>query len=402
MANQLLTIGQVTREALDVLENNLTFTKFIRHDFDDQYGIAGAKIGTVLNIRKPPRYVGRVGQGLQLEDATETQVPLTLTTQRGVDIAFSTADLKLSIDDFADRFIKPGIASVANNIDLDGMQQYLKVYNTIGTPGTVPNALLTYLTAGQRLDEEATPRDDQRSVVISPAMQAVIVDALKGLFQSSSDIAEQYEKGTMGKVIGFKWSMDQNTPTQTIGALGGTPTVNAGGQTGASLVTNGWTAAAATRLNQGDVFTIAGVFAVNPQSRQSTGSLRNFVATSAAASDGSGNMTIQISPSIVTSGPFQTVTASPAASAPITVYGAANTVTPQGLAFHKDAFVIASADLPLVEGVDKCQRVRSKQLGFSLRMIRAYDINTDRLPCRTDVLYGHQTLYPELACRVAS
>ena len=406
MANTLLTISMITREALRVLENNLTFTKYVRRDFDDSFGRAGAKIGTVLNIRKPARYAGRVGQGLSIEDATETQVPLVLNTQRGVDIAFTSQDLALTVDDFSDRFIRPAIANVANNIDFDGLAQYFNVYNQIGTPGVVPNALLTYLQAGQRLDEEAAPRDDLRSLVISPAMQATILDALKGLFQSSTDIATQYESGKMGLSIGFKWSMDQNVGVNTIGILGGSPTVNQAGQTGATLVTNNWTASAATRLKKGNVFTIGsgatGVFAVNPQNKQSTGALRQFVATTDGASDGSGNMTINISPSIITSGPFQNVVAAPGAGATINVNGAASTASPQGLAFHKDAFALGCADLPLPGGVDMAARVSDKQLGLSLRLVRAYDINTDRFPTRIDVLYGWVTLYAELACRVAS
>ena len=406
MANTLLTISMITREALRVLENNLRFTKYVRRDFDDSFGRAGAKIGTVLNIRKPARYVGRTGQGLSIEDATETLVPLVLNTQRGVDIAFTSQDLALSIDDFSDRFIRPAIANVANNVDADGMKQYVNVFNEIGTPGTVPNALLTYLQAGQRLDEEACPRDDMRSLVISPAMQATIVDTLKGLFQESTEIARQYEEGTMGRSIGFKWSMDQNTQVNTIGVLGGSPTVNNANQTGSSLITNNWTAAALQRLNVGNVFTIGsgstGVFAVNPQSKQSTGALRNFVVTAPGSSDGSGNMTISIYPPITISGPFQTVTGSPASGATINVIGAASTATPQGLAFHKDAFALGVADLPLPGGVDMAARVADKQLGMSIRLVRAYDINTDRFPTRIDILYGWTTLYPELACRVAS
>jgi hypothetical protein len=384
----------------------------VRRDFDDSFGRAGAKIGTVLNIRKPARYSGRVGQGLSIEDATETQVPLALTTQRGVDIAFTSQDLALTVDDFSDRFIRPALANVANNVDFDGLQQYLNVFNTVGTPGTVPNALLTYLQAGQRLDEEAAPRDDLRSMVISPAMQATIIDTLKGLFQSAMDIATQYESGKMGLSIGFKWSMDQNVAINTVGVLGGAPTVNAGGQTGASLITNNWTAAAATRLKKGNVFTIGsgttGVFAVNPQNKQSTGALRQFVALADGVSDGAGNMTISIAPSITVSGPFQNVTGltgaitGPAAGATINVLGAASTASPQGLAFHKDAFALGSADLPLPGGVDMAARVSDKQLGLSIRLVRAYDINTDRFPTRIDLLYGWTTLYPELACRVAS
>src|SRR6266404_2976535 len=334
----------ITRESLRVLENNLTFTKFVRRDFDDSFGRAGAKIGTVLNIRKPPRYVGRVGQGLHIEDATETSVPLVLNTQRGVDIAFTSQDLALSIDDFSDRFIKPAIANVANYIDFDGLSQYLNVYNTIGTPGTVPSALLTYLQAGQRLDEEAAPRDNQRSLVISPAMQATIVDALKGLFHSSTEIEEQYESGTMGLTIGFKWSMDQNTRTHTIGGLGGTPAVASVPADGATtLATSGWTASTAT-VKRGDVFTIGGggttpVNAVNPQNRQNTGALRQFVITADVTSDSGGLMTLPIDPPFAATGAFQTITQLPttgSTNGALTFFGAASTVTPQGLAFHKD------------------------------------------------------------------
>jgi hypothetical protein len=407
MANTLLTISMITRESLRILENNLTFSKFVRRDFDDQFDVSGAKIGQVLNIRKPPRYVGRVGQGIQIEDATETSVPLALTTQRGVDIAFSSADLALSIDDFSDRFIKPAVANVANGIDYDGMQQFRSVFNEVGTPGTVPNALLTYLQAGQKLDEQAAPRDNDRANVISPAMQATIVDALKGLFQDSDSIAEQYLRGTMGKTIGFKWSMDQNCGQHTVGAYAGsTPIVTVAGQNGSSILSSGWVATT-TVLKYGDVITFAGVYAVNPQSRQSTGSLAQWVVTADVTSGGGGLATIPVSGpggfGIITAGPFQNASVSPAASAVISINGASGTgPSSRGLAFHKDAFAFACADLPLPGGVDMAGRMADKQLGMSLRLVRAYDINSDRFPCRVEILYGWTTLYPELAVRIAS
>lgn len=396
----------ITREALMVLENNLTFSKFVRRDFDDEFGRSGAKIGTVLNIRKPPRYVGRVGQALQLEDATETSVPLTLNVQRGVDIVFSSQDLALSIDDFSKRFIEPAIANVANGIDFDGLSQYLNVYNEIGVPGTVPNQLLTYLQGGQRLDEEAAPRDKERSLVISPAMQATIVDALKGLFQDGDEIARQYEEGTMGRTIGFKWSMDQNVRTQTVGAYAGVVgTVSAANQSGSAITTTGWTGNAAI-LNQGDVISFPGCYAVNPQNKQSTGSLRQFVVTANVVAAGGGTATIPISGpgglGIVLAGPFQTCTAPPTNGGAVNIQGASGVSTPRGLAFHKDAFAFACADLPLPGGVDIADRAHDKQLGCSIRLVRAYDINSDRFPTRLDILYGWTTLYPELACRIAS
>jgi len=402
VANTLLTISMITREALRVLENNLTFTKTVNRQYDDRFGVEGAKIGTVLNVRKPPRYVGRTGAAISIEDATETQVAVTLDTQFGVDISFTSEDLALKIDDFSKRFVSPAVATIANKIDHSGLALYKSIYNAVGTPGTTPNALLTYLQAGVKLDDNAAPMDGDRSVCITPMMQATIVDALKGLFQQSSAIASQYRRGQMGTAIGFDWFMDQNCNTHTYGPQGGTPLVNGASQTGASLITDGWTASAASRLKEGDVFTIAGVSSVNPQSRQSTGALQQFVCTADKSSDGSGNLTATISPSITVSGAFQTVTGSPADNAAIVVAGAASTVSPQGLLHHKDAFTLAMADLPLPQGTDMAARVSDSQLGMSIRMIRDYDITTDKFPCRLDVLFGWAVLRPELACRIQS
>ena len=399
MANTYLTISMITREALRVLSNNLAFTRGATTEYNDKFGVEGAKIGTTVNVRKPPRYVGRTGTAISIENATETQVAVTLDTQFGVDLSFSSADLKLSIDDFSKRFIRPAIATIANKIDNDGLKLYKKVYNTVGAQGTVPNALLTYLNAGVKLDDEATPMDGQRNLVITPQMQATIVDALKGLFQSATAIADQYRSGQMGVAAGFNWFMDQNCATHTIGAHGGTPLVNGASQTGASLVTDGWTASTAV-LKEGDVITLAGVNAVNPQSGESTGVLRQFVVTANVTSDGSGNATIAISPSITTGTGFQTVTGSAADNAAITVSGTASATARIGLAHHPDAFTLVTADLPVPNGTDMAARANDPDSGLSIRLVRDYDITTDLFPCRLDVLYGWAALRPELAVRV--
>lgn len=386
-----------------VLENNLTFAKFVNREYDKTFkGFGGAKIGTTLNVRKPVRFIGRTGQAINLENLVETQVPVTLTTQFGVDFEVTSTQMTLQIDEFSDRFIKPAVAKIANQIDSDGLSlASTAIYNAVGTPGTTPSTLQTYLSAGALLDKTATPRDGQRSVVINPDGQATIVGALSGLFNDTTEVSKQYKTGTMGLTGGLKWSMDQNVANHTVGPLGGTPAVNGANQTGASLITNGWTAAAALRLNQGDIFTIAGVFGVNPQSYQSTGSLQQFVVTANVNSDGTGAATIPISPAIVTSGSGQTVTASPASGALLTVLGAANTVTPQNIAFHKDAFTLACADLDLPKaGIIEGARYSDDQLGMSIRYISAYDVTNDLWISRFDVLYGWAVLRPELACRI--
>lgn len=407
MSNQILTISMITREALRILENDLAFTRGVNRNYDDQFAIAGAKIGDTINIRKPTRYIGRTGQALNIEDQTETSVPLQLNTQFGVDIVFSDKDLLLSMDDFSERFLKPAVATVANKVDLDGLTMAKNsVYNSVGTPATTPSALLTYLSAGVKMDFEACPKDRMRSIVIDPLAQATIVDSLKALFHDDKELAEQYLSGNMGRAAGFNWSMDQNVVHHTSGQLGGTPLVNGANQTGSSLITDGWTSAAATRLKKGDVFTVASVNAVNPQNRQSTGQLRQFVCTADGVSDGSGNMTIAISPAINppnVSGAltqYQTVDSSPADNAALTISTTASQVSTENMAFHRDAFVLGTADLELPGGVDMAARVSSPESGLSIRMVRAYDINLDRRPCRLDILYGWAPLYPELACRV--
>jgi hypothetical protein len=405
--NTYLTIDMITRELLRLLENNLSFAKQVSRDYDDEFGVAGAKIGDTLRVRKPSRFLGRTGRILATEDYTEQYVNVQLTTQFGVDLEFTSKDLLLSLDDFSQRILRPAGATIANKVDRDGLIMATQAaFHSVGQPGTVPNTLLTYLEAGAKLDDAAAPRDGQRAVVIGPWMQATIVNALQGLFHSSDEIERQYEEGNMGTSAGFKWSMDQNVQTHQVGPLGGTPVVGAAGQTGSSIATTGWTAVAALRLRQGDVITIGAggdeVYGVNPQSRQSTGELQQFVVTANVSSAADGTATIPISPAIIPSGQYQTVVAAPAAGAEINVIGTTNQQSPQGIAFHRDAFTLVCADLPLPNGTDRAARVSSRQLGLSIRMIRDYDIVNDLFIARTDLLYGWAALYPELSCRIWS
>ena len=399
MSNSLLTIGMITRESMRVLESMLPFTKNVNTQYSDQYARDGAKIGDTVSVRRPPRYVGRDGPNLQVEASVEGSVPLTLN-QAGCDIAFNTKDLTLSIDDFKKRFIIPAMATVAGKIELAGMQQYKNVYNVVGTPGTLPVAS-TLGTANALLDASLAPMDGRRAAILELYATANLVQDTKGLFQDSGTIAEQYESGRFARGFGFNAYTGQMIPSHTAGTQGGTPLVNGASQTGTSLITDGWTAAAATRLKQGDTFTIAGVYAVNLQSRQSTGKLQSFVATADAASDGSGNLTVTISPSLISSGQYQTVDSLPADNAAITVTsGTSGQVSKQNLAFHPDAFTFASVDMVLPEGVWMADRIVSKSSGISMRAVKAYDINTDQAPLRLDVLYGWATLRPELAVRI--
>jgi hypothetical protein len=406
MSNNLLTISMITNEALMVLENELTFSSEVERNYDDQFAVTGAKIGATLNVRRPGRFIGTTGPALNVEDFNETSGPVTLSTQFHVDTQFTTQDLALSLDMFSDRVLKPAVAAVANKIDFDGTTMAkLNTANIVGTAGTPPTSLLTYLTAQAYLDSEGAPRDGRRSCIIEPFTGATIVDSLKGLFVPNTTIGNQYQKGMMGRdSAGMNWKMDQNIAAQTFGTYTGTATINT--STDGGILTSGWAQTSTLTLsktgtftpNVGDTFTIANVFAVNPQNRQAYGSnkLRNFVVTAI-----SGN-SVTVSPAVISAGQFQNVSiVSPGASA-VTPFNQAGAVSPQNIVMHKNAFTLATADLELPDGVHFAGRASDKDLGLSLRVVRQYTINNDSIPTRVDVLYGWAPLYPELACRVAS
>jgi len=415
MSNNLLTISMITNEALMVLENELTFTGKVDRSYDDQFAVTGAKIGATVNVRRPGRFLGTTGPALNVEDFNESSVPVTLSTQFHVDTQFTTQDLALSLDMFSDRVLKPAIATIANKMDFDGTTMaVLNTANTVGTAGVVPSDIATFLTAQAYLDGEAAPRDGKRSCVVDPFTGASIVGSLKGLFNPTALISSQYEKGLMGKdTIGMNWYMDQNVVAHTYGSYS-TATMSTNTATFTGSLTTGWaqtstiTISAATAnavLNAGDTIQIANVYAVNPQNRQPYGGgvLRSFVVTSAVTISSGGSASVTVSPAIITAGQFQNVyVKSTSASATVTPFNKAGAVSPQNLVFHKNAYTLATADLPLPDGVHFAGRASDKENGLSLRVVRQYTINNDSIPTRVDVLYGWAPLYPELACRVAA
>jgi hypothetical protein len=397
MANSLLTPQQITREALRVLHNKLTFIGAINRQYDDSFAKSGAKIGDTLKLRLPNQFTVRTGATLSAQDINEQSVALQVGTQKGVDMNFSSVDLTLSLDDFSSRVLEPAMAVLAASLEADAVTMYKDVYQQVGTPGTTPNTLLTYLQARARLNNSLTPMDTLRTAHLSPLATATIVDALKGLFQDSSAIREQYREGSMGRTAGFDWFENPLVPTHTNGNTVAGVQVNGAAQTGSTLNIKGVTSSAF--FAHGTAFTIAGVYEVHPETKAVTSRLQNFV-VSADATMGGTTGALTISPAIITSGATQNVSISPADSAALTIVGAASTAYEQELAFHRDAFAFATADLVMPKGVDFA--AREVYDGVSMRIVRAYDINNDAFPCRIDVLYGYQTIRPQMACRVTS
>jgi hypothetical protein len=398
--NTLLNVDQITLEALMILKNELGFTRNVDRQHDKDFRKVNS-IGDSIRIRKPVRYTVSTGQAIDIQASQETEVTLVLDQQKHVAMEFSSKELLLDVNQFAKQFIEPAVVQLANEIDYDGTALYKGVYNAVGTAGTVPTAALTYLQVGQKLDEFSVPRD-KRAMVVTPATEVNAVDTLKGLFHASGPLSNQYRKGEIGKsVLGFDWYMDQNIRSHTAGTYAGTSLVNGANQTGSSLITDGWSSGASD-LKEGDLITIANVYAVNPKNRQSTGALQQFVVTS-DISDSSGAMTISISPSITLTGPYQTVNSLPANDAAVSVVsGTTALVSRQNLGFHRDAFTLGMGILESPKGVDFAAVKYDKQLGLAIRCVRQYDIRTDQYPCRLDILYGWLTQRPELACRLQS
>ena len=401
MANSLLTIDMITRKSLEILENNLVLSRNVNKEYDDSFAAEGAKIGSTLRIRLPDRALVTDGAALQVQDDNEQFTTLTVSRQKHIGINFTTAELTMQLDDFAERVLKPRISQLASSVDADLATSYKSIFSSVGTPGTTPASSLVLLQAGQKLNEYASPLSP-RYATVNPAANAGLVEGMKGFFNPTGTISSQFKSGMMGEnVLGFdEVNMSQSIATHTVGSLPTSPIVSSSTPpTTQGAATLDITYSSATRtIKQGDIFTIAGVYTVNPQTRQSVGSLQQFVVT-ADQTLTSTSATINISPPLYTAtNALATVDSFPAASAVITFLGTASTVYPQNLVYHKNAITMATADLLLPQGVDMASR--QVHNGVSMRIVRQYDINNDRMPCRVDVLYGFSTIRPQMACRI--
>lgn len=450
MSNNLLNIAYITNEGLPVLDNDLVIAGKVNRQYSDQFAKTGAKIGYTVNARRPPRYIGTFGPGLNVEDTNETYIPVTLNTQFHVDVQFTTPDLLLAMDQFSSRVLTPAMKPIFNRVDSDtAFFGYQNTPNSVGVPGTPPASFLTFAVANSILDNEAA--GSERNCILDPLSSAYAADGVKGLFNPQASIGDYVRKGFVAKdFAGLDFYKDANIVTFTTGAQGGTPLLTAntagafltsGWADSGFIQTNGWTATTGV-IKVGDIIQIAGVFPVNPQSRAQYGNaLKQFVvlppfgytqqpngastgpglafATGTLTSGtfnastgvytsggGAGALSIKIGECVISGGQFQNCTTTSAftATSAITVNGGttlASKVSPQGLALDRNAIALVFADLPLPRGVHEAARASDADLGMSVRMVTQYTINNDALPTRIDVLYGLASLYRQLAVRVA-
>lgn len=403
MSNTLVTCSIVAKEALAVLENMLAFAGMANRDWEDEFKgnqARGYSPGQTINIKKPPRYTYRAGRVAVPQATVENTVPLTLS-QGGCDLNFTSLERTLSLQQLENK-LQAAMATVANEIDRQGLQlARLATFNTIGTPGTLPTtqalAMAAITGVNQRLDEMAAPRDKMRCFVMNPALNAATVQGFAGMFNSQDKLSKQFGSGMMVDSLGLAYAMDQNVDLHTNGtAVVGTNTVNGAGQTGSTITVN----ALNGTVKKGTKITFAGVFAVNPQSRVSTGVLAQFVVTADAAN---GATSLSISPALTPSDAFQNVTASPANGATITIFGTASGSFNANVAFHKDAFTLAMVPMwapPGGKGVIDVAQETYK--GMTIKVTEFYDGVNDNSIMRLDVLFGWAATYPELACIYAT
>ena len=395
MANTYLTPSMITREALRVLHQKLNFIGSINREYDASFANEGAKIGNTLRIRLPAQYTVQDGPNFVQQDYVEQQTSLTVSSQKHVGLSFTTADLTLSLDDFSRRVVEPAAAVLAARMEADAFSMYKDVYNQVNGQ-TAAQTFRNVLLGGKLLDDNLAPPDGNRMVRLNTLDNVDLVDSLKGLFQDSTQISRQYKDGVMGRTAGFEFAQNTLLPRHTNGArVATTYLVNGANQTGSSLVVDTGTGA----MNKGDVFTIANVFRVHPETKETTAVEQQFVVT---ADYVGGAGTVSISPAIMPAsfGGQQNVNVPPADNAQLTFVGAASTSYGLSLAYHKDAFTFATADLVMPRGVDMA--AREVMDGISMRLVRDYNIGTDQIACRLDVLYGYKAVRPQLAGRLAA
>lgn len=406
MPNGILTPTIITREALRVLHDKLTFVGNVNRQYDAQYARSGAKIGSTLNIRMPSQYTVRTNANLAVQDHVERSTPLTVSSQYGVDVSFTTAELTLSLDDFSQRFIAPAMSVLASRIESDALTAaYRLVPNFVG----VTNAEITYRTfqqGGQVLTESLTP-PDRRVALLNPRSRVEFLDATKGLFEARDNLGRQYREGMMGRTGGFDVFENNLLPQHTRGTLAGAALTN-GTALGLSTTATTWSATtdlsidgatSATTLRAGDIITISGVFDVHPETKVNIGRLKRFVVQNdVTLTTQASAYTVTVRPALIygVGNAYQNCTLSGVANTndnTVTAFGVAGTAYGQNLQFHPDAFVFATADLEDVSQYG-AWGARETMDGISMRIARQYNITADTVPCRIDVLWGFGGLYP--------
>ena len=401
MSNTLITCSLLAKESLAVLANNLAFAKRVNRSYEPEFASNQSRSyspGSTINIKKPPRYQYRAGKVALPQSTVETSIPLTLS-QGGCDIQFSSFEMTLSIQQLSQK-IQAAMTTVITEIDRQGLDLARTAsFNCIGTPGTAPNTAALAVQAAtqlqQRMTEMGAPlKDKKRALIMSPSLNQSLVQGMSGLFNNQSTLGKQNDDGLYVDGWGMYAEVDQCVSTHTNGSQAVTGTAVSAAQSGSNITVG----ALAGSITKGTKITFPTVFAVNPQTRQSTGTLAQFTVTADILA---GATVIPISPALTATGAFQNVTNVPS-TANFAIFGTASGSYSTSVAFHQDAFTLACVPLASPPtGMADFHVETDPETGLSVRVGRAWDIGNDAFITRIDVLFGWAATYPELACLYA-
>lgn len=409
MSNRLLTASIVAKAAVLQLDNALVMAKLVYRGYEEEFSksINGYEVGASISVRRPADFAVRDGAVMNVQDTSEGKFTLTVNKRKGIDFAFTSQELTLSIKELSERVIKPAMVQLANQVDVDLMALYKNLPSWVGTPGNTINSYSDFALGPARMDEYANPADS-RSAVLSPADFWGLLGSQTGLY--IEDAAKgAYRQAKLGMLGGVDTYMSQNVPVHTVGDDwdDSTPLTNGAAQQVTwstskdtdtqTLITNGWISGEVT-LYAGDVFTIAGVYAVNPVTKATLSFLKQFVVVN-NISDSTGDITLTMSPAAILVGPHQNISAAIASGVSLVHMGTQDLKYRQNMVFHKNCFALVS--VPLVDPPGAVEVSRQTYKGTTVRVIPVYDGVNDISKWRLDILYGVKTIDNRLGHRLS-
>lgn len=396
MSNTYLTPDWIMRKALQVLHAKLNFIGSINRSYDDKYKQGGASIGSSLRIRLPETYEVTTGKTMNVQDQAEQSETMTIATQKHVGLRVNSADRALKEDDFVERKIVPAMSVLASSVEADCLSMVLDIPNMVGAYGTPCTDLTNFGLARAKLNQFLAPLDDKRTALIDSITSSGMTNGLKTYFNDTQQLSMAYREGIMGRASGFTFAENELLPVLTVGTRAGTITINGAAPTGTSIAMKAFTNATDT-VNKGEIFTIAGYYAVHPETKTPYSFLKQFVVTEDAVCISNAIAALKIFPEIIDSGAYQNVYGAPGSDAVVTFQGTASRSYGQLITYHKDAFAVVFADLPMMPGGECSRKVMDN---ISMRYWSDGDIRNDEALTRIDVLYGYKTIRHQLACRV--
>lgn len=405
--NNIKDIGSViAKMGAAILADNAPFYQSCDKVSASEFGqINGYNVGQTINVSKPARPV--IGTTADITSSNtsvvEEKVPMTLNQRYVADAKLTSLEIQnsLALKDWGNRVLKQYMSAMGQTIDAQYMTLAKNAtYNLVGTAGTTVYDTATVASAREKLRKNLAPLGDDLTLALESTAMSSAYNSRKGLFQDSSQIAKQYRTGVVGIADGFQYVETNLLPTHTRGTQTGTFTVTTTSTTGDATIA--LTGTSGGTLKAGDVFTVASVFAVHPITKVTQNFLQQFVVTADNTAVSTAYSGVAISPTIYysTSGSLQNVNRLPTSSDVVTIVGSASTGYQQQLAFHKQAFRVASVPLMKPEGAHMVGMETVD--GMTVRVWMDSIILTDTMVLRLDFLGAFAAVRPEWSCRITS